>query len=158
MITVPDWHFKFNVKRFLARLMVVGLISISSILLGLIPTLQSPKTRIVFSNAAYADDVSDQEIQEYARSVLALEPIRQRTYTQIKRKIGYVPKIACDQPSSLNDLDSSIQQEAIDYCNQAIAIVESNNLSITRFNAITIAHKSDPDLLSRIQKALQQLQ
>lgn len=157
MVTASAWPL-FMTKRWVARSFVLGAVSMSSVLLGVVPGLNQPSAAVSFSAIAYAQDVSDQEVQEYAQSVLQIEPIRQATYDTIKAKIGYVPEIACHRPSSLNDLDASIRQDALDYCNQAIAIVERNNLTINRFNQITVEHQSNAELLDRIQKALQQLQ
>jgi hypothetical protein len=142
-------------------------------LLGVVPNLQLASLQVRFDNAVYAQSpttdpstpatpttVSEQEVQSYARSVLAIEPIRLAAYNKIKQMMGSndVPVVACHRPSSLSNLPDSIRDIAVDYCNQAIAIVERNNLTITRFNQITIAHEDNPDLSSRIQQAINQIQ
>ncbi|NJR63227.1 MAG: DUF4168 domain-containing protein [Cyanobacteria bacterium CRU_2_1] len=151
-----------SVKPFLARSLIIGAISTASILFGLVPNLQHPTSGFTldFNTAAYAQSISDEEVISYARSVLAIEPFRQAAYEQIKQITGSsnVPQIACHRPSSLNELPSNIRQIAIDYCNQAISIVESNSLTISRFNEITVAHQSDSTLSERIQQIILQLQ
>lgn len=115
---------------------------------------------VAIGNAAFAQEaISTADVQNYARSVLRIEPIRQSAYDEIKRITGAdVPSIACHRPNSLDNLSRNIREIAVNYCNQSIQIVESNSLTIGRFNAITAALQSDPDLAARIQQALIRLQ
>lgn len=161
---------RFGMSRLMSRSLWVGSLALLGLLCGWVPMQQPASTlaeasnslsfNLSFDSAAYAQSaVTDGEIQSYARSVLQIEPIRQAAYDNIKRASGAeVPPILCHRPSSLNSLDTGIRPIAIDYCNQAIAIVESNNLSITRFNEITMAHKSDAGLAGRIQQAMAVIQ
>jgi negative regulator of sigma E activity len=153
----------FNVKRWLSRSVMVGVGAVVSLGLGLVPSIQpnvpaagQPLT-VSFGSAAYAQSISDQEVANYARSVLAIEPLRQSAYDQIKGISGSVPRIECHRPSSLNDLPDNVRQIAVNYCNQAISIVESNSLTISRFNAIRVAQDSDSSLLNRIQQSIMEL-
>jgi Domain of unknown function (DUF4168) len=153
----------FNVKRWLSRSVMVGVGAVVSLGLGLVPSIQ-PSVQAVgqplmvsFGSAAYAQSISDQEVANYARSVLAIEPLRQSAYDQIKGISGSVPRIECHRPSSLNDLPDNVRQIAVNYCNQAISIVESNSLTISRFNAIRVAQDSDSSLLNRIQQSIMEL-
>jgi len=155
-----------RLKPRLVRPLVIGIFSAVSLASGLIPSLQvnslDRTATITVSNSAYAqaNGITSQELQNYARSVLAIEPIRQETYNQIKQIIGNrdVPAIACHQPNSLNNLNRNIREIAVNYCNQSIAIVEQNDLTIGRFNLITTSQQSDPDLQQRIQAELIRLQ
>jgi len=153
---LPSTHF----KRVLPHSLLVGVISALGILTGFVPSLSAPAS-MMFSNAAYAQAaVTPEEVQNYARSVLAIEPIRLQAYNEIKRLTGSgdVPAIACYQPNSLNNLNRDIRSIAVEYCHQSIQIVERNQLTIGRFNTITTTLQSDPDLASRIQDAMVQLQ
>jgi hypothetical protein len=153
-------------KPRLPRPLVIGMISTLGVVSGLVPGFQfTPLDRtatVVISNSAYAqtDSITSQEVQNYARSVLAIEPIRQEAYNQIKQITGNrdVPAIACHQPSSLNNLNRNIREIAVNYCNQSIAIVEQNDLTIGRFNLITTTQQADPGLQQRIQAELVRLQ
>lgn len=147
-----------SLRWLLRQALVVTLISTVGLLLGV--SHQTGVPSLTFGSAAYAQDVSDQEVRSYARSVLAIEPIRLAAYNKIKQITGSqeVPVVACHRPSSLSNLPENIRDIAIDYCNQAIAIVERNDLTITRFNQITVAHQSNQDLSGRIQQAINQLQ
>jgi hypothetical protein len=57
----------------------------------------------------------------------------------------------------LNDLPGNVRQIAVNYCNQAISIVEGNGLTITRFNEIRVAQDADASLLNRIQQTIMEL-
>ncbi|HEY9640714.1 MAG TPA: DUF4168 domain-containing protein [Coleofasciculaceae cyanobacterium] len=164
MMTALSPLIQLDSKRLFTRSLLIGSLAATGLLLGWVPSFRPSEglsaSRLVLDNAAYAQAaVSESEIQSYARSVLEIEPIRQAAYDSIKRQSGAeVPPILCHRPSSLNNLDPSIRPIAIDYCNQAIAIVERNNLSITRFNEITVAHQSDSGLADRIQQAIAAIQ
>ncbi len=159
MITLPSSPSCW-LQRWLLRAVTVSTLTTVGLLLGVVPNLQPVSFDLSFDMAAYAQAVSAQEVQSYARSVLAIEPIRMTAYNKIKEITGSdeVPPVACHRPSSLSNLPENIRDIAIDYCNQAIAIVESNDLTITRFNQITIAHQSDSELASRIQQAINRIQ
>lgn len=146
--------------QLLLHALVVGSLSTVGLLLGVVPILHPISFDVTFDSTAYAQAVSNQEVQSYARSVLAIEPIRLTAYNKIKQMTGSdnVPVVACHRPSSLSELPETIRDVAIDYCNQAISIVERNNLTITRFNQITVAHQSDRDLSDRIQQVINRIQ
>lgn len=148
-----------------SRSLVVGLLATLGLLSGAVPKLGAQSPAAMFSNAAYAQTttttaVSNEEVRNYARSLLSIEPIRLTAYEEIKRISGSdrVPAIACHQPDSLNNLNRNIREIAVNYCTQAISIVASNNLSIGRFNTITSLLQNDRALASRIQDELVRLQ
>lgn len=147
-------------RRNLSRSLLIGSLSTLSLLSGFTPILEQCSWTPIFSSSAFAQSVSDEELQRYARSLLAIEPIRQAAYDEIKRILGTgeVPSITCNRPNSLNRLDANIREIAVNYCNQSTRIVERNNLSIGRFNTITTILQDDPDLLLRIQQEMLRLQ
>jgi Domain of unknown function (DUF4168) len=158
-------------RNVLIQTATISICAAAGVLLGLVPSIQwqssSPDSGtglatvqpvLDFGMAAYAQSaVSDQEVMSYARSVMAIEPLRQSAYNDIERTNGSVPSILCHRPNSLNDLPAGIQQTARSYCNQSISIVEDNNLTITRFNEITVKMRSDSGLARRIQAAINQI-
>jgi Domain of unknown function (DUF4168) len=155
----------FGLKRILSKIMFVGVASGTAVLAGLVPTLQPTVSHssatLVFNNAAYAQSppaITSAEIQNYVRSVLQIEPMRQTAYDEIKQILGQVPSIECHRPESLANLDRRIQRIATDYCSRSIQIVESNNLTITRFNTITVIRQRDVNIGSQIQDFLLRLQ
>ena len=162
--TLPLPHFQ--IKRLLTRSLVISVLSTAGLMVGLVPAIEHSQGEftgeftVTFGSSAYAQTITDEEIANYAQSVLEIEPLRQSAYEQIKQITGSanVPPIACHRPNSLNELPSNIRQIAINYCNHAIEIVEQHDLTISRFNAITVAHQDDPALSDRIQQAILQLQ
>ncbi len=150
-----------GVQKLLLQALTAGTLA-ASLLLGVIPSVDQAGLNL--SGAAYAQNgagqVTSQEVQSYARSVLAMEPYREAAFGEIQQITGSndVPVVACHRPSSLSNLPENIRDIAIDYCNQAIAIVERNGLTITRFNQITVSHQSDATLRSQIQGEICKIQ
>jgi hypothetical protein len=153
-------RFRPQIERLLPQTLTVSLLSTAGLLLGLVPALQPQSLELSFNQAAHAQAVTSEEVRNYARSVLAIEPIRQTAYNEIKRISGseQVPPIACHRPDSLNNLGREIREIAVQYCNDSITVVEDNDLSINRFNTITSSLQSDPSLATRIQEELLRLQ
>ena len=178
MTIVARSSFAFPSAQWLSRSLWIGTISTAGLLLGWVPNVQFSSElpalgqqaagvglptlsfSLSFKSAAYAQAaISDDEIHSYAQTVLEMEPYRISAYDQIKRITGAeVPPILCHRASSLNSLDPSIRDIAISFCNQAVSIAESHNLSITRFNEITIAQQSDSALADRIRQAIREIQ
>lgn len=118
---------------------------------------------------AYAQAYTDDDVANYARAVAAIEPRRQEAY-------GAASDIlASENDSELSILDTPLKCTAtrlsdmpdvsrgsrvdlrtvlVDFCNDASAIAEENDLTAKRFNDITQAHRADPELTKRIQAAI----
>ena len=126
---------------------------------GLAPDL-SGRSILIFSSRAYAQAVSNIEVTNYAQAVLAMEPVRQESYDEIKKIIGSseVPSIVCHKPASLDALPGNARNIAVNYCNRSKNIVESNGLTIARFNEITVSLQKEPDLKTRIHNELVRIQ
>ncbi len=103
---------------------------------------------------------SAQEVRNYASAILAMEPLRQTAYTEVKRIVGSgnVPEITCHRRQGLDSLAPDIRIIAIDFCTQSKRIVEGSGLSISRFNDITLLLENDQTLQQRIQAELIRLQ
>ena len=141
-------YFKRNCFRsvIVATLASVGLLS------GIVPGLSGNSPQLFSSNSAYAQDISKSELANYAKAVLAMEPLRLSAYDEIKKIVGSVPGIVCNQQQSLRDLPKNAQGIAANYCNQSKKIVESNDLTISRFNNITVQIQSDSDFTKESSK------
>jgi Domain of unknown function (DUF4168) len=172
MTIVARSSFARSSSQWLSRSLWIGTLSTAGLLLGWVPGIQfssghlaaglaqPPGIELSFNSAASAQTaISEDEIQSYAKTVLEMEPYRISAYDKIKQITGAeVPPILCHRASSLNNLDPSIRDIAISFCNQAVSIAESHNLSITRFNEITIAQQSDGSLADRIRQAIRDMQ
>jgi hypothetical protein len=107
-----------------------------------------------------AKSITSEEVENYARTVLAIEPSRQTAYSEIQKLTNEenVPDVTCTEVSSVAALPTNIQDIAVNYCNQSKKIGESNGLTISQFNAITVSAQSDSELQKRIQNELVRLQ
>lgn len=155
MINCPSLPF---LNRMRSRSLVIGAFATLGVLSGFAPDL-SQRSSNIFSSAAYAQAVSNPEVTNYARAVLAMEPVRQTAFNEIKKIInGDIPPIVCHKPSSLNALPGNARKIAANYCKRSKEIVESNGLQINRFNAITVNLQNDSNLKRRIHNELLRIQ
>jgi len=164
MMTTSSSH-----PRLLCRSVIVSAIATLGVLSGIVPGLSSSSPNhshtgigysIGFGSSAYAQSASNEEVRQYAKAVLLMEPIRQSAYAEIKKIIGSgdVPNIVCHERRSLQALPRNAQSIAANYCNQSKKIITSNGLSISRFNEMTMNAQSDANLKTRIQNELLRLQ
>nr|MBA3923613.1 DUF4168 domain-containing protein [Nostocaceae cyanobacterium] len=159
MMSFCHEYFRTRLKQVLGQSIVIGSLATLSLVSGLIPNLTAGSGQEVFSSAAHAEDVNSTEIKNYALAVLGMEPVRQEAYNEIKKIIGQEPPaIACYKTESLSQLPRSARRIAVNYCNRSKQIVESNNLSSERFNAITQELQGDDNLKNRISNELIRIQ
>lgn len=143
--------------------LLLGLFSWGAVLLGIVPDL-SGTTTSVFNTVVQAQqspEFSEMEIRSYARAVLGIEPRRQTAFNEIQAIMGAgksIPDVVCNETRTINQLDKAVRDIAVNYCTQAKSIIETNELTITRFNEITQRQQADPALQKRIQAELQSLQ
>lgn len=100
-------------------------------------------------------------MENYARAVLAIEPSRQAAYSEILQEVNdeqKVSQVACAQPETIATLPGDVREIAVNYCQRAKQIGESNGLTMTQFNTITASAQADPELQQRIQNELIRLQ
>lgn len=107
-----------------------------------------------------AESISSEDIVSYARAIWAIEPSRQAAYKEIQQIVeeDKIPEINCTKPDTITSLPRNVQDIAVNYCNQAKKIGESNGLTIPQFNGITATAQSNPQLQQRIQNELIRLQ
>lgn len=101
--------------------------------------------------------LSEEEVSNYATTVLAIETVRQESFTEMQQAVSpgtLPPNFVCNQPDTVADLPKKAQTIAVDYCTQAKQISESNGLSLTRFNEITANLATDTTLQQEIQEEL----
>ena len=71
---------------------------------------------------------------------------------------GEIPPIICNEKKTVNTLPQNIQVIAVNYCDQAKKFIESNDLTVSQFNQITMTQKIDPILREKIQAELIRIQ
>jgi Domain of unknown function (DUF4168) len=150
---------KFRLNRMLRQSLFAGVISAAALASGWAPGLYGHSPTLVFGAQAQAQEISAQEITSYARSVLAIEPGRKGAYDEIKSIAGgSVPRVVCNETKAINGLPGNVRGIAVNYCDQAKKIIESNGLTVTRFNKITLLQQANPAIKQQIQAELLRLQ
>ncbi|MGK7904877.1 MAG: DUF4168 domain-containing protein [Hormoscilla sp.] len=145
-------HRKPSVPRHWHGLGLGMLVSIASIVSGCVsvpppatPDVPPPPDPVI---------LSDEEITNYAKAVLAIEPFRRAAYNQAEQITGQVPLIICNQPNTIADLPKEVKSLAINYCNKALEIAQMNGFTVTRFNDITAYLPTDREQRKLIEDEL----
>ncbi|NEO52210.1 MAG: DUF4168 domain-containing protein [Okeania sp. SIO3B5] len=158
--------------RLISQSLLVATLSTLGLMMGIVPTKLSGSLLPVFDTAVQAQEsftdeeanFTNEEITKYSKAVLQIEDLRIGVYTDIKNEFekqspgGAIPPIICNQKSSVNDLPRNIKVIAVNYCNKAKDIINSNDMTVTLFNQITMAQKINQSLRERIQEELLRLQ
>ncbi|NET28566.1 DUF4168 domain-containing protein [Okeania sp. SIO1I7] len=158
--------------RLISQSLLVATLSTLGLMMGVIPTRLSNSLLPVFDTAVQAQEsftdeeanFTNEEITKYSTTVLQIEDLRIGVYREIQNEFqkqspgGSIPPIICNQKSSVNTLPRNIKVIAVNYCNQAKKIINSNDMTVTLFNQITMAQKINQTLRERIQEELLRLQ
>lgn len=142
---------RFNWIGLLASVGMAG-----GILGGWVPSPElTPVSVTVSSSVAFAQGapapVSAEDVSNFVRSALAMEPIRKQAVQEIQAVMSQVPAIRCDSQDSFQALDPRVRGVAIKYCNASKRIVETNGLTVARFNEILMTQRNDAKLRERIK-------
>jgi Domain of unknown function (DUF4168) len=126
--------------------------SFLGILAGIVPDLTAQQPNLLFSTAARADEFSDTDLRNYAAALMQIEPLRQSTLSQVSRaNNGALPNLVCNQPNTMEALNAEAKSLFIKYCNQCESIAASRGMNIERFNQITQAVRTNPQLQNRVR-------
>lgn len=142
-----------NIFRRLSRPLVFAVItSISGTSIGIVPDLTASQPSLLFSSAARADEFSEADLRNYATALMQIEPIRQSTLAQVRASSGgTLPNLVCNQPNTMEGLNSEAKSLFVNYCNKCETIAASRGLSIERFNQITQSVRSNSQLQNRVR-------
>jgi len=112
------------------------------------------------SAVGQAQAYNEQQLENYAQAVLAIEKLRQNTFGEIQNVLDSqeVPKVACNRSESYKDLPSDARSLIINYCNRSKEIVQKQGLTVSEFNQITKKMKSNPELKQKVQQQMLQAQ
>lgn len=159
---IPSAHHLIasHSQKFSLKLLAISTLSTVSVLLGFVPSVSYSPSTINFESVAHAQEISNADVESYARSVLQINARRREALSQMRNVLGRdsVPSIVCNRPDSFDNQPREVRQIAVDYCEDSANIVKDNNLDTRRFNAITMAQESDSTLAERIRQALIRLQ
>jgi Domain of unknown function (DUF4168) len=149
-MTTP--HLRRHFYR-LSRPLLLGFIaSCLGILGGIVPDLTARHPSLLFNSSARAEEFSDADLRNYAAALMQIEPARQSALAQVSRaNNGNLPNLVCNQPSTMEGLNGEAKSLFVKYCNQCESIAASRGLSIDRFNQITQAVRSNPQLQTKVR-------
>ncbi|MFM2304957.1 MAG: hypothetical protein RLZZ135_2369 [Cyanobacteriota bacterium] len=123
-----------------------------SILVGIVPDLTFGQPHHIFASAAQAEDFNDTELRNYAAALMKIEPARQSALAEVsKANGGTLPNLVCSQPDTMEDLNADAKTIFINYCEECKKIAAERGLTIDKFNQITQAVRSTPELKQRVQ-------
>lgn len=112
-----------------------------------------------YSPVIKAQEVSEEQLNLYAKAVMEIESERQQAYEEIETILGESPpEIVCNQPRSYNRLPEAASRVAIAYCETSEEIVTSNGLSVREFNQITQKIQENEELERFVQQVIMDLQ
>ena len=149
-MTTP--HLRRNFNRLSRPLLLGFLTSCVSIFGGILPDLTARHPSLLFSSAVHAQEFSDGDLRNYAAALMQIEPARQSALAQVSRANGgNLPNLVCNQPNTMESLNSEAKSLFIQYCNQCETIAASRGLSIDKFNQITQAVRANPELQTRVR-------
>lgn len=139
--------------RRLSRPLLLGILtSLSGILVGAVPDFTASQPSLLFGSAARADEFSEADLRNYAIALMAIEPIRQSALTQVRASAGgTLPNLVCNQPSTMEGLNTEAKSLFVNYCNKCEAIASSRGLSIEKFNQITQSVRSNSQLQGQVR-------
>ena len=145
-------------KEFTMVSLLGCIVGLTAILAGCSSQSASNSPTPISTGAAKA--VSAEEVKNYAKAVLLIEQSRQSAFNEIQKQTNdeKVPDVTCTKADTIAGLPKSIQDIAVNYCNQSKKIGESQNLTMPRFNEITVTAQSNPELRKRVQTELLRLQ
>ena len=137
----------------LSRPLLLGtIVGMLGILGGIVPDLTAAQPSLVFGSAARADEYTDADLRNYAAALMEIEPIRQSALTQVRANAGgKLPNLVCNQPNTMEGLNSEAKSLFINYCDRCETIAASRGLSIERFNQITQSVRSSSQLQNRVR-------
>jgi len=147
--------FSSSINRSLTHLMAASTIAVLSILIGLTPRSFSSRNYFLF---AYAQNISESQINKYAQALLNIELERQKAFHTIKSILGKNPSnIVCNQPATFSALAPAAQKVAVGYCGNSKKYVENSGLTIAQFNEITQQVRTNQVLQKNIGQAMLKL-
>ncbi|MCT7980787.1 DUF4168 domain-containing protein [Laspinema olomoucense] len=140
------------------KLLCISVLSALGILTGSVPHLSLDSANWIGTYSASAQSITPEEMDNYARSILAIEQQRSQASQEVQTILNYVPAIDCRNADAVNQLDREVKAIVVNYCESSKNLVTSNGLTIQRFNEITEIVKTNPQSEQQLRAALTRLQ
>jgi hypothetical protein len=146
-------------KSIMIRVCFTVLLSAFGVISGFIPVFKPQLGEFSFSNVAYAQNFTEEEVVNFARAGFGVEMLRQKVYREIKEIIDRPPpNIACNQPNTINNLDSNIRVIVDNYCKESTQIILDNDLTIARYNQLKKLYDREGEFYQKVQTVLIEMQ
>ena len=148
-----------SINKILLRFFTTGILAATGLFTTLVLEDSPLFSPLSFSAYAYAQDFTQDEVSNYAKAGYEVELLRQRVYKEIKEMLNEPPPdIVCNQPETWQNLSSNVMQIALQYCDDSRQIVQSNNLTINRFNQLKNFYDNGGQFYQQVQNILENLQ
>ena len=148
-----------NINKILFRFFTTGILAATGLFTSIVLEDHPQFSRLSFFAYAYAQDFTQDEVSNYARAGYEVELLRQRVYKEIKEMLNEPPPdIVCNQPETLQGLSDNVMQIALQYCDDSRQIVQSNNLTINRFNQLKNFYDRGGKFYQQVQSILENIQ
>ncbi len=145
-------HAHTNSHRLYRPLMLGMMASFLGILGGIVPDLTVGQPSQIFASAVQAQDFSDPDLRNYAAALMKIEPARQSALADVSQANGgTLPNLVCSQPDTMDGLNAEAKTIFINYCDRCKQIAADRGLTIDKFNQITQAIRTTPELKQRVQ-------
>jgi len=140
--------------------LVTSTLLLSTSGLDIISNFLFDQSRFRLTLLAQGQNYNEEKLESYAEAVLAIEPLRQKTFREIQTLLNgqEVPNIACNRAESYQNLPAKARSLIVDYCNRSKTIVQEQGLTVSEFNAITAEVQSNPQLKQQVQAEMLELQ
>jgi len=147
-----------DLNSVLSRFLIANTLALFGIFGGVIPEISWQPTALLLRQAAYSQEFSADQVNRYAKAVLAIEVERKQAFQEIQTLIGRVPpQLTCTNRDSIKKLPRNAQAIAVKFCNQSKKIAQDSSLTADEFNRITTAARKDANLKGQIQRAIMNL-
>jgi hypothetical protein len=139
-----------HLNQMVSQSLLIGAIAALGLLSGFVPGLSKDSPTLSLGSAAYAQQVSQEELTRYVRVSIQIEKLRLVVYDEIKRvNGGTVPPISSCSTSGLSSNVAGIWQR---FCEQSEALIKREGFTNSRYNDITRMRQQDPNLEQRVRQ------
>jgi dephospho-CoA kinase len=156
MNTISD-HNQFN--KYLVNTLIISILTATGVITGIVPQLSFETGELNFSRVVYAQNVTDDQLKQYAQALVEIEKLRQPTFANLEGIVGKekASQISCNQENTISQLPDNARSIASSYCNQSEAIVKKYGLTNGQFNQITKSVNQNPSLKQKLESIIRQL-
>ncbi|MFN9174269.1 MAG: DUF4168 domain-containing protein, partial [Synechocystis sp.] len=113
---------------------------------------------LVLRQSARSQDLNANQVNRYAKAVLAIEGERKKSFQEIQTLIGRVPpQLTCTNRDSIKKLPRNAQAIAVNFCNVSKKIAQASGLTADEIKRNTAPARKDANLKAQIQRAIMDL-